>query len=433
MNASRAREKSPGRRLPDGETMKTLAVLSVHSCPLAALGGKETGGMNVYVRELARQLGRLGLQVDVFTRSQNPHICTVVPLGRSARVIHVKAGPEEPVAKGRLYTFLPEFTSRVLQFAKQERIKYDLVHSHYWLSGWVGAQLKEAWSIPLVHMFHTLGALKNHVLTGRKEKEPERRLAAERRIMALADGLIAPNPWEREQMILQNALPEKIRVIPCGVDLRLFKPLPASLAKKALGLYRRNFILYVGRIDAVKGIDVLIRAFHHLSRKPLNGGRELGLIVIGGELEADPQSREMQTLRKMVIGMGLQDRVAFWGSQRQDLLRYFYSAALALVLPSRYESFGMVALEAMACGTPVIASRVGGLQYTVEDEESGLLFPEGDWRVLSECIREVVEKRHVRERLTRAAQVRVKQYSWARIARKVLSFYLSVRNGAAIH
>jgi D-inositol-3-phosphate glycosyltransferase len=413
--------------------MKTLAVLSVHSCPLAALGGKETGGMNVYVRELGRQLGTFGLQVDVFTRSQNPHISTVVPLGRNARVIHIKAGPEEPVPKGRLFAFLPEFTSRVLRFAKEERVTYDLVHSHYWLSGCVGTQLKEAWSVPLVHMFHTLGALKNHVLAGRKEKEPRRRLLAERRIMDLADGLIAPNPWEKEQMILQNARPSNIRVIPCGVDLRLFRPLPAPLAKRALGLSRRNFILYVGRIDAVKGIDVLIRAFHHLSRKPLNGGRELGLIIIGGEVEADPQSREMQTLRKMVIKMGLQERVAFWGSQRQDLLRYFYSAAHALILPSRYESFGMVALEAMACGTPVIASRVGGLQYTVEDEESGLLFPEGDWRALSECIREAVEKRHFRERLVRSAQVRVKQYSWARIARKVLSFYHSVQNGAAIH
>jgi D-inositol-3-phosphate glycosyltransferase len=229
-------------------------------------------------------------------------------------------------------------------------------------------------------------------------------------------------------MILQNAPSSKVQVIPCGVDLNLFKPIPSSRAKKFLGLSQRDFILYVGRIDAVKGIDVLIRAIHHLSRTPLEGSQELRLIIIGGELDAESQdkSEEMQNLRKMVMRMNLQERVAFWGSQRQDLLPYFYSAAHALVLPSRYESFGMVALEAMACGTPVIASRVGGLQYTVEDERSGLLFPEGDSRRLSESIREVIENRHLKERLVKAALVRVKQYSWPRIARKVLSLYQSL-------
>jgi len=408
--------------------MKNLAVLSVHSCPLAALGGKETGGMNVYVRELSRQLGCLGIQVDVFTRSQNPHICRIVPLGRNARVIHVKAGPEEPISKKKLFGYLSEFTSGVLQLARELRMKYDLVHSHYWLSGWVGSRLKEQWSVPLVHMFHTLGILKNSVLQGKKEREPAKRLLIERQIMKWADGLIAPNPWEREQMIIQDAPSSKIQVVPCGVDLNLFKPIPSSRAQKFLGLSRRDFILYVGRIDAVKGIDVLIRAFHHLIQAPLKGSQELGLIIIGGELDADglDKSEEMKSLRKMVTKMNLQERVAFWGSQRQDFLPYFYSAARALVLPSRYESFGMAALEAMASGTPVIASRVGGLQYTVEDEESGLLFTEGDWRMLSENIREVIENRRLKDKLVKAALTRVKQYSWPKIARKVLSLYNSL-------
>jgi len=307
-------------------------------------------------------------------------------------------------------------------------MKYDLVHSHYWLSGWVGSRLKEQWSVPLVHMFHTLGILKNSVLQGKKEREPAKRLLIERQIMKWADGLIAPNPWEREQMIIQDAPSSKIQVVPCGVDLNLFKPIPSSRAQKFLGLSRRDFILYVGRIDAVKGIDVLIRAFHHLIQAPLKGSQELGLIIIGGELDADglDKSEEMKSLRKMVTKMNLQERVAFWGSQRQDFLPYFYSAARALVLPSRYESFGMAALEAMASGTPVIASRVGGLQYTVEDEESGLLFTEGDWRMLSENIREVIENRRLKDKLVKAALTRVKQYSWPKIARKVLSLYNSL-------
>jgi D-inositol-3-phosphate glycosyltransferase len=278
-------------------------------------------------------------------------------------------------------------------------------------------------------MFHTLGILKNFVLPGNREKEPRRRLTAERQILGFADGLIAPNPWERDQMAGQKADPSKIEVIPCGVDLTLFKPLSSSRARRILGLSQRDFILYVGRIDAIKGIDVLIRAIHRLSRGRLKGGQELGLIIIGGEKDAGGQekSKEMQRLRRMVSRMGLQERVAFWGAQRQDWLPYFYAAAQALVLPSRYESFGMVALEAMACGTPVIASRVGGLQYTVEDEESGLLFPEGDWRLLAECIREVLENRLLRQRLVASALERVKEFSWPRVARQVLSFYSSLK------
>jgi D-inositol-3-phosphate glycosyltransferase len=384
--------------------------------------------MNVYVRELSREMARLGGRIDVFTRCQNPHISRIVRLGRNARVIHLRAGPEEPVPKNELLQYLPEFISGVRQFAESERISYDLVHSHYWLSGWVGSQLKRRWSIPLVHMFHTLGILKNAV-NRKGEKEPQRRLVIEDQITDFADCLVAPSPWEREQMIIHHhAQPAKIKVIPCGVDLSLFKPIPSIKAQKFLGLLQRQFILFVGRIDAIKGIDLLIQAVHRLSRKPMKGGRELGVIIIGGELDVDPQteSQEMRRLRKMVARMKLQDRVAFWGSQRQDLLPYFYSAAEALVLPSRYESFGMVALEAMACGTPVIASRVGGPQYTVEDGHTGFLIPEGDSQLLAERIREVIENPSLRKKLVSAAMAKVKQFGWPMIAKKILSLYDSL-------
>jgi D-inositol-3-phosphate glycosyltransferase len=406
--------------------MKRIAVLSVHSCPLAAPGGKETGGMNVYVRELSREMSRLGFRVDVFTRSQNPHISRIVPLERNARVIHLKAGPEQPVPKDELFQYLPEFVSGVIQFADGEDISYDLLHSHYWLSGWVGGELKDKWSIPLVHMFHTLGALKNEMNRAKEKKEPMKRLAVEGQIMDFADWVIAPSPWEKEQMIsYHQAEPEKIKVIPCGVDLNVFKPIRSLKAKKFLGLLEKKFTLFVGRIDAIKGIDVLIRAIHHLTCKPFRSNEELGLIIVGGEMDADPQmeNQEMQRLRKMVAHMKLQDRVAFWGSQRQDLLPYFYSAAEALVLPSRYESFGMVALEAMACGTPVIASRVGGLQFTVEDGRTGFLIPEGDWQLLAARICEVIENRSLRKGIVTKAKAKVKQFGWPRITQKVLSLY----------
>lgn len=406
--------------------MKRIAVLSVHSCPLAALGGKETGGMNVYVRELSREMGRLGIRIDVFTRSQNPHISPIAPLGRNARVVHLKAGPEKPVPKNELLRYLPQFTAEVIQFAKRNRVSYDLVHSHYWLSGWAGGRLKQEWALPLVHMFHTLGTLKNAANRKKQEKEPRGRLVIEGQIMDYADCLVAPSPWEKEQMMIYHqAQPEKIKVIPCGVDLTLFKHYPPSKARKFLGLSQRPFILFVGRIDAIKGIDVLVRAIHHLTHKPLKGGQELGLIIIGGELDLDPQieNQEMQRLRKMVARMNLEGLIAFWGAQRQDLLPYFYSAAEALVLPSRYESFGMVALEAMACGTPVIASRVGGLPYTVEDRRTGFLVPEGDWYLLAECIREVIENGELKKKLVAAAQAKVKNFSWPKITQKVLMLY----------
>lgn len=409
--------------------MRPIAVLSVHSCPLAALGGKETGGMNVYVREISREMGRLGLQVDVYTRSQNPHISRVVPLGRNARVIHFPAGPEEPIPKNEILNFLPEFTDRILRFAKKNGIRYDLIHSHYWLSGWVAGQLKRQWSIPFIHMFHTLGALKNSVSRNKEEKESQGRLRVEKQIMSMADCLIAPSPWEMEQMILHNhAQSSKVQVIPCGVDLTLFKPIPALKAKKILGLSEREFILFVGRIDAIKGIDVLIKAVNHLSCKPLKGKQELGLIIIGGELDEDPQaeSQEMQKLREMVSQMKLQEKVAFWGAQRQDLLPYFYSAAKALVLPSRYESFGMVALEAMACGTPVIASKVGGLQYTVENGKTGFLIPEGDWQSMADRIKEVIENPSLAKRLIQAGLSKVKQFNWPTVTKKIISIYDSL-------
>lgn len=409
--------------------MMRTAVLSVHSCPLAALGGKETGGMNVYVRETAREMGRRGVAVDVFTRSQNPHITRVVSLGRNARVIHLKAGPEEPLPKNEFLPHLSEFAAGVAKFAAGEGLSYDLIHSHYWLSGRAGEMLKRQWSVPMVHMFHTLGVLKNTRNPRRAEMEPPARVEAEREIMREADALIAPSPWEKERMVsLCGGDPKKIRVIPCGVDLSLFRPIPPGRARQTLGLSKRKFVLFVGRIDAIKGIDLLIRAVHCLVEKNCLGKHEIGLIIVGGDRDADPriETREMQRLRKLVARRDLGKEVAFWGAQRQDLLPFFYSAAEAVILPSRYESFGMVALEAMGCGRPVIASRVGGLQFTVEDGRNGFLFPEGNWKELAERIRRVIVSPALKKKLGRAALRRAGQFRWPKIVGELLRVYRSL-------
>ncbi|MGB9700733.1 MAG: glycosyltransferase [Thermodesulfobacteriota bacterium] len=412
--------------------MKKVAVLSIHSCPLAALGGKETGGMNVYVRELSREMGRKGWQVDVFTRSQNPHISRIVSLGRNARVIHLPAGPETPIPKNEILKFLPEFIKNLTEFALQNKISYELIHSHYWLSGWVGERLKEKWSLPLLHMFHTLGFLKNSTKGDKKEKESQERLKIETEIMAKADFLIASTPWEKEQMVsFNNINPAKIKVIPCGVDLKLFRPKPMSEAKRFLGLSaEKEFILFVGRIDAIKGIDILIKAFDYLMKKYIKWRKELGLIIIGGEVDLNmrEENQEWQRLKKLVVRLGLQEQVAFWGPQRQDLLPYFYSAAQALILPSRYESFGMVALEAMACGTTVIATDVGGLPFTIKNGENGFLIPEGDWVGLGEKISEILENQELKNKIRKKALEKAKNFAWPIITQKVLSLYDSLIN-----
>ena len=294
------------------------------------------------------------------------------------------------------------------------------------MSGTVGGELKRHWGIPLVHMFHTLGAMKNATSRSSRNREPKTRLKIEEEIARSADLLIVSSLWEKEQMVRHTGVrPSRLKVIPCGVDLKLFRPIQPERAMAALRLFRKEFILFVGRIDAVKGIDVLIRAIHHLACKKNAGWYPLGLIVIGGELDADRQkeTEEMERLRKLVARLKLQDRVAFWGAQPQKLLPYFYSAAQALVLPSRYESFGMVALEAMACGTPVIGSRVGGLQYTIEDGRTGLLVAEGDWLDLAHRICDVIENQSLKKKLVRGALARVKRFGWPAVARRVLAAY----------
>src|SRR5688572_12153367 len=351
-----------------------VAMLSVHTCPLAALGGKETGGMNVYVRELARELGRMGLEVDVFTRSQNPAIPRVVDLGEGAQVIHVPAGPEAPLPRVRVHEHLEEFEDGVEAWRITRGVDYDLIHAHYWLSGAVALTLRERWAAPVVQMFHTLGRLKNGVARRPAEREPERRIAEETRIVAAADLIVAASGVERAYLAEQyGADPRRVTVVPCGVDTGLFTPGSRADARAALGLDDDPVILYAGRIAPIKGLDTLLDAVGRLRGR----GRRLRLIVAGGDAD-EPLDGHEAALRRHAERLRLADCVRFIGAQPQPALRTYYVAADVTVLPSYYESFGMVALEAMACGSPVIASRVGGLVTTVRDGVTGFLVPDGD-------------------------------------------------------
>lgn len=408
--------------------IRRVAMLSVHTCPLATLGGKETGGMNVYVRDLSRELGRRGIAVDCFTRSQNPDIPRIKDsLGPNARVIHVPAGPEAPYDKNRIVEHLPEFVDRVLHFARREGLHYDTIHSHYWLSGLAALDLRHAWGAPIVQMFHTLGHMKNSVASSPAEWEAEARIEGEAEVMTFADRLVAATPLERAQMVwLYGADASKIAVVPCGVDLDRFRPIPSQEAKARLGQPEsRRIILFVGRIEPLKGIDTLLRAIALVAPEMPHWQDELSVIIIGGApgAGADQAEAELDRLQRLRVELGIEELVTFQGAEDQDSLVYYYSAAEMVVVPSHYESFGMVALEAMACGTPVVASKVGGLAFNVQDARTGFLVPERDPAALADRIRLLLNEPDLRQKLGAEAIRWVSQYSWPSVTDRILKIY----------
>jgi D-inositol-3-phosphate glycosyltransferase len=403
-------------------------MLSVHTCPLATLGGKETGGMNVYVRDLSRELGRRGFHVDVFTRSQDPCIPYVShALGPNGRVVHIPAGPEAPIGKNAIYAHLPEFTRRVLDFAARERIRYDIIHSHYWLSGCVAEDLRGAWHVPFVQMFHTLGHMKNRVALRPEERESDLRIGVETEVICEADHLIAATQAEKAQLMwLYGADPDRITIIPPGVDVTHFRPLPRAEAKARIHVPPDgHMLLFVGRIEPLKGIDTLLRAVALLNAQAPPWMPQVCLAVIGGNPgpEGVAENEEMARLLELRQELGIGDIVTFLGAKDQDALPDYYAAADIVIVPSHYESFGLVALEAMACGTPVIASEVGGLAYLVKDGQTGFHVPYRDPEALAEKIMLLLNDPVLREKLGRQAVAYAQDYAWPRIADQVLDVY----------
>ncbi|HJW83098.1 MAG TPA: glycosyltransferase [Anaerolineae bacterium] len=409
--------------------IRRVAMLSVHTCPLATLGGKETGGMNVYVRDLAREYSRRGLLVDVFTRSQNPHLPHVMhKLGTRGRVVHVPAGPEEPYDKNKVFDHLPEFTEGVLRFARDEGVEYDVIHSHYWLSGWVARELRSTWGTPIVHMFHTLGLMKNQIADRPSEMETGRRIDIETEIVGFADRLIAATPAEKTQLEwLYGADPDRITVIPPGVDVRHFHPMPRELARQHIGARPQyRMVLFVGRIERLKGVDTLIRAIALLAHECPTWVEQMCVAIIGGDPTTN-ENAEMERLKHMRQELGLSDLITFLGARDQDQLRYYYNAADFVVMPSRYESFGIVALEAMACGRPVIASEVGGLAHLVRDGETGFQVPDGSYVALATSMARLLQDEALRTRLGRQAEAWAQNYAWPQIADQLTGMFESVQ------
>ena len=416
--------------------MTRVAMLSVHACPLAKLGGRDSGGMNVYIRELARDLGARGIEVDVFTRWRERYDPRIQQLGPNARVIHVESGPIGYWPKMAVYEHLDQFGEKLLEHVAAEGKRYDLVHAHYWLSAKVARTLAEHWRVPRIQMFHTLGLVKREVLDEDIDGESDVRVAIEREAVRESAAVVAASTIELAELRqLYRADPSRVAVIPCGVDPEVFKPVRQADAREALGRDQcERLVLFVGRIEQIKGIDVLLRALGLLFQRHPDLRSDVCLLVVGGALDPGddaPETEKILELRRLVHEHRMEANVAFVGSRDQEQLALYYAAADVCAVPSLTESFGLVALEAMACGTPVVGTRVGGLQTLIEDGESGLLVPAGDDTALAEAIHAVLTDHRLRTHLSHGARERAERFTWNRVGQRMTELYDKVLAAAA--
>jgi len=398
-----------------------IAMLSAHSCPVKKLGAKDTGGMSVYVVELARELGKCGHLVDIYTRAHDPEDKQIYELGNNARLIHLKAGKDSEMHKLAVYPHLPDFAGKLESFRKRNQLHYDLVYSHYWLSAWAGKFLQSWWNVPHIIMFHTLGAVKNAIGIG--EGEPELRLETERYLARNCHRIVAATEREKEDLIwYYGASPETISVIPCGVNLSRFQPIDKETARQQLDLNgnRRN-ILFVGRIEPLKGIDKLLMAITYLKNK--HGFR---LLIIGGD---EHSQYEIDRLQQLSRELNIEDSVNFLGLIKQEKLPLYYGAADVCVIPSYYESFGLVALESLACGTPVVATRVGGFEEVIRQGETGYVVPDNSPHRLAQKVELLLSKPEVTTESIDLMRTSVADFDWAKIADKMVREYRGVLSG----
>lgn len=408
--------------------IKRIAMLSVHTSPLAPMGGKKTGGMNVYIRELAQELGSRGIQVDIFTRRSSAEELKIdSSIGDNVRVIYLQAGPVQPMSPDEIYPYLSEFTARMMAFMTLQGLSYDIVYSHYWLSGWVAQKLKEASGTPFVQMFHTLGQMKERI-AGAAATTPEMRINVETEIVDWADRLVAATPAEQTQLRwLYRSDRRKIEIVPPGVNVDRFYPQSPQAVRQQMGFDEDcKLLLFVGRIERLKAVDTLIEAIAIARHESPEIVQNLCCAIIGGD-PLDRLDAEMMRLQGLVKDLELEDIVHFLGAKDQTQLPNYYAAATAVVMPSDYESFGMVALEAMASGTPVIASQVGGLAFLVQDQETGYLVPVRDPNLLAERIVWLLSDNEKSQQMACSAAEHAQKYAWRKIADRLLAIFESVK------
>jgi D-inositol-3-phosphate glycosyltransferase len=392
------------------EEKLTIAMLSAHSCPVGDLGARDTGGMSVYIRELSRELGKQGHRVDIYTRVHDPVDPRVETLVEGVRLIHLRAGKEAKIQKMDVYFTLPEFTFNLEAFWKDNGLRYDIVFSHYWLSALVGKYLRRKWEIPYIAMYHTLGAVKN--VLGIGEEEPALRIVSESETVKDCQRIIVATENEKRDLVgYYGAVSQQVGVVPCGVNMELFRPINKAIARKTLGLNDEKVLLFVGRIDPLKGIEQLIKAVPLLVNN-----NDLRLIVVGGD---EDSSVELEELKKLSVALGIRESVTFPGLVRQEQLPYYYSAADVCVVPSYYESFGLVALEALACGTPVVAADVGDLRNIIRPGETGYVTEDNSPEELAAGIHSLLSGSLPDMESVLSIRASVNRFNWSEIAEKV--------------
>ena len=405
--------------LVSGADTPRIALLAYHACPLAAPGQGKSGGMNVHVRELARAMAGLGATVDIFTRIHREQETDATDIAENVNVVHLAAGPADAPLEQQ-FDHLPDFLSGMLKYQRRHSARYAAVHSHYWMSGWAGVKLADRLGIPHVSTFHTLSRIKVQSRSG--EQEAPIREETEAAIISQSDCVIVFSEHEHDSIVrLYNGDTGRIRLVPCGVDLGRFRPLGRSEARNALGLDGHNILLFVGRIEALKGPELLIQAAAHLDVG------DLKVLVVGDDADG---SGDLTRLRQMARELDVEKVVEFVGRVDQERLPWYYSSANVCVVPSYYESFGLAALESMACGTPVVASRVGGLPTIVRHGRTGYL---KSWRcpeAFAGSLEMILDNDSLQNSMGRAARASAENMSWDAVARQLMVIYDSLERVA---
>ena len=368
---------------------KSIAVISYHTCPLAHQEGKQTGGMNVLVLELSKSLAKLGFNLDIFTRSQGSLDPFQVNLAKNLKLFHLPAGPKKSLSKKATLKLIPQYSKNLSIFINKNNLKYDYIHSHYYQSGLIGLNLKKLFpDTPHITTFHTLALIKNLVARNKNEQSLPQRIKAEQKLANQVDQIIAPSPSESHYLqYLYQADPAKITLIPPGIDSKIFKPLSKLTAKKHIKAHKTHkIILFVGRLEPLKGLDSLVYAIKILTTK--HPQAKICLWVVGADSSQD--SKELAKIKNLKKLLHLPSSVKCIGQKQQKDLPFYYNAAELVVMPSHYESFGMVALESLACNTPVIITNAAGISSLVSQIKKSLITSSNHPLALAEKIETIL-------------------------------------------
>jgi D-inositol-3-phosphate glycosyltransferase len=416
-----------------GSARRALAIVSVHASPLGALGQGENGGMNLSIRRLCEGLAERGIPSDVFIRRDDPAAPAEELICSGSRLVRLDAGPARALPKQEVLGHLPQFTTGLLAHAASESREYRLVHSHYWLSGWVAARAVQRWHVPWVHSFHTLARTK--AAAGLPD-DPVR-VEVEAVLATKADRLVAGSTQESRDLIrLYATEPDKVCVVPLGVDMEEFAARPTWGTRERLGLQGKRVVLYVGRLERLKGGDTLIETLAELHRRP--GFDDVHTVVVGadsgdGLRESEHPGGERGRLEELATTLGVADRLTFAGAVPHDQLADLYALADVCVVPSRAETFGLVALEAQASGTPVIAAAVGGLLDIVADGITGYLVEGRDPGDFADRLARILADSPLRLRLGDAGRERAQQFTWTRSVDRLQTLYDCVETPEPAH